>query len=865
MTSPARIPASEPAPATESEPVAAPRDARAALPDQAPLLDQLERLPLPGAIVPVRVQGVRALRALAAARASRGLLVLALPARARGANRRVGLLAGLVQRQSSGAGASLAVVEVLCRVELVRRGQRHGTPIAQLAPARESGRPRASAWAQARNLASALRETSARGEAPQAQRPGRVRRPTSKSRAGRGGTSAAGRAIDALARELLADQDCTPIALELELSRRVERLNELLTAALVCVRARPRPRLRALRGATARTSEARHEPSSAPALEALAGRIALTNLPHAARAHALRALEQLRGMQADSSEAARTRAWIEWMLELPWRARTVDPQGRASFERVARELDASHTGLTEVKQRITELLAVRELSGRSRGGALCLLGPPGVGKSSMALAVARALGRSFTQISVAGLGSAHALAGRARGRDGAQPGLILEGLRRAGALNPVFLIEDIDQLEHVRGGESAGAAAMLAEVLDGERNASVLDQHLGVPMDLSRCLFLATANDVKGIPDCLQERLELVEFPSYTDSEKLAIAQRHLLPRVRERAGLAPAQLRISAHALRALVRHHTEEAGVRQMGRLLDSLARKAALAVVRGERGLRVHERDLARLLGAGNADERLHLVRPAIGIANALAWTSVGGSLLPVEAIAMPGAGRTILTGSVGDVLRESVQAAISLVRSSFGRLGLEADALDRLDLHLHFPSGSTPKDGPSAGIAIATALVSLLTRTPVRHNVAMTGELSLHGDVLPVGGLRDKLLAAARAGCTGVIAPARNADELRQLPSEVRSALDIRLVQRVEDVFEIALARSGMPRARGSLALRAAQSARSREPVRKRAGAAKEPQRKRARAAREPQRKRARSAQEQQPKGARGTRDPRARDL
>ncbi len=820
---PLREPAAAPADKRSARAARTPHGARTALPERAPLLDQLERLPLPGAVVPVRVQGVRALRALAAARASHGLLVLALPARARGANRRVGLLARLMQCQSAGPGASLAVVEVLRRVSLVRRSQRHGTPLAHLAPARETGRPRASAWAQARNLASALRACAERPES-RTPEPRGPRRSSGKRTTTLGAASAASHAIDAVASELLSDQDCTPIALELELARRVERLNELLAAALVCARARPRPRLRAVRGERAREADSRSESNSTPALDGLAGRIALAPLPLAARAHALRALEQLRALQSDSSEAARARAWLEWMLELPWGARTVDPQGRASFERVARELDASHTGLSEVKQRISEFLAVRELSGRSRGGALCLLGPPGVGKTSMALAVARALGRSFAQISVAGLGSAHALAGRARGREHAQPGLILEGLRRAGALNPVFLIEDIDQLEQGRGGESAGAAAMLAEVLDGERNASFLDQHLGLPMDLSRCLFLATANDVKGIPECLQERLELVEFPSYTDTEKLAIAQRHLLPRARERAGLSSLQLRVSARALRALLRHHTEEAGVRQMGRLLDALARKAALAVVRGERGVQVEERDLPSLLGAGNADERLHLVRPAIGIANALAWTAAGGSLLPVEAIAMPGAGRTILTGSVGDVLRESVQAAISLVRSSFGRLGLEADALDRLDLHLHFPSGSTPKDGPSAGIAIATALVSLLTRTPVRHNIAMTGELSLHGDVLPVGGLRDKLLAAARARCTCVIAPARNADELRQLPSEVRAALDIRLVQRVEDVFELALVRGGAQRARGPQPLRAAHSARPRATLRKRAKSA-----------------------------------------
>jgi ATP-dependent Lon protease len=365
--------------------------------------------------------------------------------------------------------------------------------------------------------------------------------------------------------------------------------------------------------------------------------------------------------------------------------------------------------------------------------------------------------------------------------------MLLAGIHRAGTMNPVVLIDDVDRLAEGRGDE----AGVLLQILDRELNKGFVDHYLGLPFDLSQCLFLVTAGDEERLPASLLDRLEVIRFGSYTEAEKLAIAREHLIPRARESAGLDRYQFRITPGALRRIVRDHTQEAGVRQLQRALAALARKAAVQVLRGNYGLLVRQAFLPDLLGPGFIDEGLHPARPRVGVAMGLAWTSAGGALLPIEAVRMPGNGNTILTGSLGDVMRESVQAAISHVRTRFAGLGIAADALDALDLHLHFPSGAVPKDGPSAGMAIATALVSLLTGSPVRHDVAMTGELSLHGTVLAVGGLREKLLAAVRAGLRRVVVPGRNSEEVLRLPSDVRRQLDIHMVDDIAQCLAVAL--------------------------------------------------------------------------
>jgi ATP-dependent Lon protease len=525
-------------------------------------------------------------------------------------------------------------------------------------------------------------------------------------------------------------------------------------------------------------------------------RIDAADFPPHARSRAATLLTRLRRVPTHTPEAARTRRALEWMLDLPWPAATdddepSDPEGdRQDYERARRVLAESHTALEDVKQRVLEYLAVRQLGGGSEGTVLCFLGPPGTGKSSMARAVADALGREFVHLPLGGLTEERELRGSPAEQDGGAPGLVLQGLARAGTPNPVVLLDELDKLQL---GNSGAAAGPLMEVLDRDYNGEFLDHYLGVPFDLSRCVFLATANDVEEISEALLDRLEVIEFSGYTETEKLAIAREHLLPRAHARAGLEAWQLRLTPAAMRTLVRGYTEEVGVRQLQRLFYALARKAAVEVVRSGRGLYVRKSSLLELLGPALADGDLRIGEAKVGVATGLAWTSAGGALLPIEALRMPGGGRMILTGQLGDVLRECVQTAMSYVRSRLGTLTGGAQ-LEEFDFHLHFPSAATPVDGPSAGVPIATALVSLLSDSPVRHDLAMTGEISLHGDVLPVGGIREKLLAAVRAGMTEAIVPARNSQEVLRLPAEVRSKLTLHMIDHVDEAFALALVRS-----------------------------------------------------------------------
>lgn len=530
------------------------------------------------------------------------------------------------------------------------------------------------------------------------------------------------------------------------------------------------------------------EPHAAEAAE-LETRVRTAGLPPGAEREALRELSHFRHLAPTSPEAARVRNWLAWLLELPWNtlpsAEQHDPERLA---RVALLFEERYVGLADVKERIAEVLAVRALGGRARANTICFVGPPGTGKSSLAHTIAEALERPFVGVSVGGTTHERELVGTSHRADAGTPGAILSGLARAGAQDPVVLLDKIDELAAGEGGGSAGA---LVALLDPEQNGAFLDRYLGVPFDLSRCLFVATASDAQKIPGALLDRMELIEFPGYTEAEKLQIASQFLLPRARAEAGLVDQHLRVSRGALHALVRSYTEEAGVRQLERHVAALARKAAVEVVKGKRGLAVQKRHLVSLLGPRTKEEDLRLQRPAIGVAMGLAWTAAGGSLLPIEALAMHGTGQMTLTGQVGDVLRESVQTALSFVRSCCASLGVQRGVFDSLDLHLHFPSGSTPKDGPSAGIAIATAIMSLLTERASRHDVAMSGEVSLLGAVLPVGGLREKLLAAIRAGIPEVVAPARNAQDILRLAPDIKSRIRIHLIDDVREAFQIAL--------------------------------------------------------------------------
>ncbi len=521
--------------------------------------------------------------------------------------------------------------------------------------------------------------------------------------------------------------------------------------------------------------------SSEDELGDLERKLAQSDMPPVAREEAARQLRRLGRMSPESAEAASVRAHLEQLLELTWQRCSAD---RLDLKQAARVLDDDHLGLDEVKERVLEFLAVRKLRPDPRGPILCLVGPPGVGKTSLGRSVARAMQREFARLSLGGVRDEAEIRGHRRTYVGAMPGRIIQALRQARVANPVLALDEVDKLGHDLRGDPAAA---LLEVLDPEQNHAFVDRYLDVPYDLSRVLFLATANRVDTIPPALLDRMEVVHIPGYTLEEKVAIARTHLLPRQRTLCGLGPGQLELSDDALARLVALHTQEAGLRELERQLAKLCRRAARRVAEAE-----GEPALAPGLGAlGPDDLAAHLGPPVCrpqeltradlpGVAHGLAWTPAGGEVLTVEATAMPGRGQLILTGQLGEVMKESAQAALSLVRTLATHLGLPEEAFAQKDVHIHVPAGAIPKDGPSAGLAMAVALASLAAGTPIRREVGMTGEVTLRGRLLPVGGLREKLLAAARAGLQAVVVPGGNrldADAVRArhpLPLEILTA-------------------------------------------------------------------------------------------
>jgi ATP-dependent Lon protease len=516
-------------------------------------------------------------------------------------------------------------------------------------------------------------------------------------------------------------------------------------------------------------------------------KLAALALPDATSTVARRELKRLERMPEQSAEYPMLRTWCEVFVELPWNTTS---EAGIDLARARRILDEDHYGLESVKKRILEVLAVRKLNPTGQGSTLCLVGPPGVGKTSLGRSVARAMGREFARTSLGGVHDEAEIRGHRRTYVGALPGAILNGIRKAGTRDPVFVLDEMDKLG---AGLHGDPGAALLEVLDPAQNDTFEDNYLGVPFDLSRVFFIGTANVLESIPGPLRDRLEVIELPGYTEEEKLEIAKRYLVRRQLASCGLKAGQCRIGVRALKELVRYYTREAGVRQLEREIGALCRHAAtLFAGRRRKPWSVGLPEVAAVLGPRTYEHEVAARTSMPGVATGLAWTPVGGEILFVEASSMPGKGALTLTGQLGDVMRESAQAAVSIVRARAAALGLDAAYFETHDLHLHIPAGAVPKDGPSAGVALFTALVSLLTARRVRASVAMTGELSLRGLVLPVGGIKEKVLAAQAAGVRTVLLPARNEHDLRDVPESARAKLEFVFLETVDDALAAALA-------------------------------------------------------------------------
>jgi ATP-dependent Lon protease len=523
-------------------------------------------------------------------------------------------------------------------------------------------------------------------------------------------------------------------------------------------------------------------------LDGLAKRIAEAHLSPEAADVAAKQLKRLRAMQSGSPEYGSARTYLEWIVDLPWANATEDA---TDIARVRAVLDADHHGLEKVKKRILEFLAVRKLKGNKKGPILCLIGPPGVGKTSLGRSIAGALGRKFHRISLGGVHDEAAIRGHRRTYVGALPGNVIHGLKKVGVTNPVFMLDEVDKLG--RDGFRGDPASALLEVLDPEQNDTFTDHYLEIPYDLSNVMFLATANVGDTIPAPLRDRMEIIEIAGYTRHEKLAIARRHLVPKQLTEHGISAENLDITDEALMVVIDRYTREAGVRSLEKGIAAIVRGVAVRFAEGREAPTIvrTEEDVRGFLGPARHEDQVAERTSEAGVATGLAWTPVGGQILFVEATLMPGSGKLTLTGQLGDVMKESAMAALSYVRANAQRWGIARDFLDKSDVHIHVPAGAMPKDGPSAGVTLLTALVSLLTGVRVRHDVAMTGEITLRGRVLPIGGLKEKALAAHRAGIKRIIAPERNRFDLEDLPEDVKREIDFVFVSQMSQVVEAAL--------------------------------------------------------------------------
>ncbi len=526
--------------------------------------------------------------------------------------------------------------------------------------------------------------------------------------------------------------------------------------------------------------------ANAQEIESLRQAIADAQMPEEVATQAGKELRRLQHMADGSAEYSQLRTYLDWLLELPWRE--PDPD-RIEIAAARKILDDDHFGLDQVKKRIVEFLAVRKLKPDGHGPILCFVGPPGVGKTSLGQSIARALGRKFVRASLGGVHDEAEIRGHRRTYIGALPGNIIQAIRKAGSRGCVMMLDEIDKLGH---GVQGDPSAALLEVLDPEQNNSFRDNYLALPFDLSRMLFITTANVLDGIPGPLRDRMEIIELPGYTQEEKLEIARRYLLARQIDQNGLQPGQIDFEDAALQAIIRDYTREAGVRSLERQIGAVCRRAAVSIAEGTMpSMHVDPGGLAAILGPTRYDNEVALRTGLAGVATGLAWTPAGGDILFIEASRTTGEGRLILTGQLGDVMKESAQAALTLVKTRAASLGIDAGRFEKTDVHVHVPAGAIPKDGPSAGVAMFIALASLFADLPVRQDTAMTGEVSLRGLVLPVGGIKDKVLAAMRAGITRVLLPARNRRDLEEVPAAAKERLQFVFLDNVDDAVREAM--------------------------------------------------------------------------
>ncbi len=517
-------------------------------------------------------------------------------------------------------------------------------------------------------------------------------------------------------------------------------------------------------------------------------------MPPEVAEQAEREIKRLERMPDSSAEYSMTRTYLDWLLAMPWSK--VDPE-TVDIEQARKTLDQDHYGLQKVKRRILEFLAVRKLNPEGRSPILCFVGPPGVGKTSLGQSIAKAIGLKFGRVSLGGVHDEAEIRGHRRTYIGSLPGNIVQAVRKAGRRNPVLMLDEVDKLSASHQGDPFSA---LLEVLDPEQNNTFRDNYLAVPFDLSKVLFIGTANVLDAIPPPLRDRMEIIELTGYTEEEKLQIAKRYLLTRQLTANGLNASQVDVSEEALRRVIVDYTREAGVRSLERQIGALLRNAAVTIASGgAQSVSIGVGDVPRILGAARFESDVALRTSVPGVATGLAWTPAGGDILFIESSRVRGTGKLILTGQLGDVMKESAQAAVTWVKSQADRLKIDPAALDNSDLHIHVPAGAIPKDGPSAGVAIATSLASLLSQRTVRADVAMTGEISLRGVVMPVGGIKEKCVAAARAGIRTVILPARNRRDLEDIPESVRAKLEFVWAEKIEDVLARALEDSPAQRA------------------------------------------------------------------